>query len=106
VTSAPVSSLNGISLLCSWREIVQEDSCCEVTVPRKAASRESSLVAAATVLERHWALKWPLLLHLWQVALLAGHYFVNCMALPTAAFTLRFFSCVAMALGHSRDLIN
>ena len=43
-------------------------------------STVSSLVVA--VFDKHWALKWPLRLHLKQVAFLAGHLSLGLWSLP------------------------
>ena len=82
MTSAPVSSLNAMSVSPSRRDIVHEDSCLVVTVPREAVSRLSSWAAAATVLEKHCELKCPFLWHLWHVGPRAGHLSAACHSLP------------------------
>ena len=64
VTSAPVSILKWMSLPSSFRVTVQGEVFPEFRTPRNAVSRFSSSALAATVLEKHWELKWPFLLHL------------------------------------------
>ena len=56
VTSAPVSSLNLTSFPFMRSVVFQDCWRFELTVPKKVASKFSSLVAAATVLEKHWLL--------------------------------------------------
>ena len=66
VTSAPVSILKWMSLPSSFRVTVQGEVFPEFKTPRNAVSRLSSSALAATVLEKHWELKWPFLLHLYN----------------------------------------
>ena len=73
VTSAPVSNLKLTSLPLTSSVVVQDICCFELTVPTKAVSKLNSFVVAATVLEKHWLLKWPFLLHLRHGASFAGH---------------------------------
>ena len=78
VTSAPVLSLNDISRFSSLSKQIN-DSSFELTTPRKV-SAVSSLVVA--VFDKYWALKWPLRLHLKQVAFLSGQLSLGLWSLP------------------------
>ena len=80
VTSAPVSILNDTSCLFTLMWQVQAWPWSESMVFRYATSSMSSKSVVdgsspttATVLVKHWELKWPFFLHLWHPTRLAGH---------------------------------
>ena len=70
VTSAPLSNLKVTSFVPRQSVVDHDVFCVALTESRNALSTSSSVVADATVLEKHTALR---LIHLLHIAPLAGH---------------------------------